>query len=447
MNHKKKLLALLILFSLILTSNSAKAAGEEFIAPGISAIQGIVTASTLVSVPTNDGPNSAKESQMTIFGYTIPIAMDTIAIAIVKHIIERMVDSTVDWINNGFEDNPAYATDPKQFFTNIADYTAGEFILGSDLAFLCSPFQTQIKLALINSRSNRNQFQCSLTEVVGNIDAFYDDFSVGGWDGWFVMTQNSANNPYGAYMDAKIELDSRIAEAVGIQSNQLDWNSGFLSWSECIVPDPYTGECLKRSPVVKTPGTVIESQLEGVLGTGLKQLELADEFDEMIGALVGALLEETVFGVKGLFADHGSVGSGPVTSPPPPPGTPPPPALTACVEQWYKDDITNYVGGWTSYINSIVNLGPMGPSGGGNTGYIGPLNYMMSGTYQESQSLAQLNLPGAVSRLQSLASAFDSFMRLLLNADDSISDSIQIDRTKVQLGNQVQTLLNLPTCP
>src|SRR3989344_9259989 len=61
--------------------------------------------------------------------------LDIAARAAAQAIIQRMVDSTVSWASSGFEGNPAYATDPKQYFADIADGVAGEFIGGSDLAF------------------------------------------------------------------------------------------------------------------------------------------------------------------------------------------------------------------------------------------------------------------------------------------------------------------------
>ena len=221
----------------------------------------------LPPIPVSDTAIRSKEVGITVFGVTLyGLTLDSIAMVVLKRVIESIMESTTEWVRSGFEGNPAYATDPKQFFLNVADYTAGEFIEGSDLNFLCSPFRTQIRLALASQYSNPRQFQCSLTEVVGNIEAFYDDFEQGGWDAWFSMTQKSANNPYGAYLDAKIELDSRVAEAVGLQDKQLEWNSGFFSWSPCIahkdtivgrkpnpedpdcppIPDIRQGECVLR---------------------------------------------------------------------------------------------------------------------------------------------------------------------------------------------------------
>lgn len=286
--------------------------------PGPANIQLVNPAGFMPTVPTSNPAYEAKETGISLFGVSVPISWDSLTIAIAKKFIERMVDSTVTWINSGRDGNPSFVTDPKQYFTDIADGVAGEFILGSDLNFLCSPFQANIRLSLTQQFHTPNPFQCTLTEVVGNIDNFYNDFSQGGWDAWFSMTQNSSNNPYGAYLEAKIELDSRIASAIGIEQEKLSWGNGFISWSDCIVPDPLTGECLKRGPI-KTPGIVLEGQLENVLGTGLRQLELADEFDELIGALLGQLLQGKIFNSSGLTSG-GSVASPGNNNNFPPPG-------------------------------------------------------------------------------------------------------------------------------
>ena len=328
----KKFLLVLALASLLIYPWQTKAQ-SEFIAPATSAI--IQGAERIPSVPTTDTVNAAKETRLSfsIFGVSInlPFGMDTIAIAIVKHSLERIVDSTTEWVSNGFNGNPAYVTNPKQYFADIADGTAGEFIYGSDLGFLCSPFQANIRLSLAQQYYQPRQFQCTLTGITGNIEDFYNDFSSGGWDSWFSMTQNPTNNPYGAYVEAKIELDSRIASAVGLKQSEYAVNDGFLSWADCLetnppayIDDPGTdgnlssrrpnpahvpgvadGACIKKGPV-KTPGSVIQGQLENVLGTGVRQLELADEFDELIGALLKQLLEKTVFGAQGLFNNDGS---------------------------------------------------------------------------------------------------------------------------------------------
>src|SRR3989344_1131541 len=156
-------------------------------------------------VPVSEWGIRSKEVGLTILGVTIPgLTWDSIAIAIAKIALEQILQATTDWVRRGFEGNPAYATDPAQFFTKIADNVAGEFIRGSELGFLCSPFQTKIRLALQQYYTQRRRFQCSVTGIISNLDAFYTDFSQGGWDGWFAMTQNDFGNPYGSYLQGKL---------------------------------------------------------------------------------------------------------------------------------------------------------------------------------------------------------------------------------------------------
>ncbi len=261
---------------------------------------------------------------------------DGFAMGIAQQMIDHMVQSTVKWAQSGFEGNPAYVTDPKTYFTDLADQTAGQFIKGSELSMLCSPFQTQIKLSLTQQYYESQPFQCTLTGVVGNIENFLEDFDQGGWEAWFSMTQNPTNNPYGAYLAAKIELDNRIANAVGLKQQELDWNQGFLSWSGCAaknedaefvdewnpeteeferIPNPNhvagkaAGECIERGPT-QTPGSTIKTQLDKVLPSGLDKLITAQHLDQLVSSFASGLLTRYVFGSKGLFASNSTTSSG-----------------------------------------------------------------------------------------------------------------------------------------
>jgi hypothetical protein len=341
----KKFTVALCIFSLVSVSFMPNISEAYFI-PNLPT----VPTDTVPPVPTSDSAIRNKEVGITIFGYTIPgVSWNSIAIGIAKKTIEKIVDSTTDWINSGFEGSPTYVTNPETYFTNIADQIAGDFIEGSNLGFLCSPFQAQIRLSLVNNyyKKPQTQYQCTWTGIKGNLENFYTDFSAGGWDGWFQMTQNPVNNPYDAYLTAKVDLDERVAKAVGLKKDEFNINSGFLSTRDCLqrngrpstqtisvggvnMPAPSTynpsyppGGCIQPGPI-KTPGKVIESQLEKTLGTGLTQLELADSFDELINALLGQLLTKSVFAAKGIFTSspekisggNGTVGGGTTESAP-----------------------------------------------------------------------------------------------------------------------------------
>ncbi len=228
-------------------------------------------------------------------------ALDKIGWAIANIIIQEMSHNIVNWINSGFDGNPAFVTDLGGFLTDISDRVAGSFIEGTELSLLCDPFQLQIRRALaINYNSTFGKtIECRLSNVVDNIDNFLaGDFGAGGWKGWYELTVQ--DNPYSRYLQASEKLDARIVNAKGRELKLLDWGNGFLSWKECGgsgATDPIsTANC----PIV-TPGKVIESQLNDTLDSGRNRLIVADEIDEIIGALLTQLTQQALSGSGGLF--------------------------------------------------------------------------------------------------------------------------------------------------
>ena len=248
---------------------------------------------------------------------------DTLAWLVVNLIIERMSASTVNWINTGFQGSPAYVTDPEAYFLDIGDKIAGQFILNDpDLNLLCGPIRAKIRLALSQNYMREPIYRCTLTDVVDNIDSFMNDFSQGGWDGFFELTQRTQNSPIGAYLQAENELDLQIATRQGTKRAELNWGQGFMSFNECeeygppvnaVVADSFdeNGLPIDRVPAntkpvclrekTNTPGSVISEQLNKQLGVGQDKLAAADEINEIVSALLNQLIGAVVGGIgKGL---------------------------------------------------------------------------------------------------------------------------------------------------
>src|SRR6185369_9942155 len=101
---------------------------------------------------------------------------------------------------------PSFVQNFNQYFANVADQAAGEFIKGSSLSFLCSPFAPQIKIAIAQRYANRNHAAtCSLTKVTNNINGFLRGaWGAGGWGGLLQLTTVPTNNPYGALAYAQV---------------------------------------------------------------------------------------------------------------------------------------------------------------------------------------------------------------------------------------------------
>ncbi len=235
--------------------------------------------------------------------------LDGIAFALINMILQQMSQSIISWINSGFQGSPTFIQDFGGFMTGIADRVAGDYIWGSDLNFLCSPFQLDIRLALdIQYKQTRNfaiQNQCTLSGVVGNMQNFMNgNFLSGGWNGWFSMTQTAANNPYGSILMASEQFSVKLSNSKGQEAKLLEFGKGFLSMKQCRGDANGDDYC-----EIVTPGTAIEGQLNASLDSGRQRIQVADEINEIIAALFSQLVSRAFSGIGGLLGLTGG-GSG-----------------------------------------------------------------------------------------------------------------------------------------
>lgn len=307
---KIKILSFLLVFSFAFSpifSLKSQAFFGGFVFDASNFVQNTMTAA-----------NTTISSVSGVARTTKDFALDALAWMVVNLIIERMAAQTVNWINSGFQGSPAFITDTGGFFQDLGDKVAGEFIFNHpNFNFLCGPISARVRLTLAQNYVQDNRvWRCTLTNVVSNIDNFMDDFSQGGWDGFFELTMRPQNNPIGAYLQAESELMARIFTRQETLNKELNWGKGVLSYKECLrrgpdqviqVPQPdgepteeiVQGECLEER--INTPGSVIESKLNSTLDSGRQRLQVADEINEIVGALLTQMTSQIVGGIgKGL---------------------------------------------------------------------------------------------------------------------------------------------------
>ena len=250
--------------------------------------------------------------------------LDCFARTVAHAALEQIARSTIQWINSGFNGSPSFVNNYDQFFTNVADKAAGQFLQGSALSFMCSPFKLQVKIAIAKSyaysRGQGTGGQCSLTSVVKNVNSFMNgDFSSGGWPGLLSFMGEPTNNPYGAFSAGSIGISLATANAVGSNALDLSLSGGFLSIKQpknCkVVPNrpadspgkiittlssegdtlpngqsaPTQFEVCDNTTV--TPGTAIAQVLDHTIGINTASLETAKYFDEILSALVSQLIQ------------------------------------------------------------------------------------------------------------------------------------------------------------
>lgn len=219
---------------------------------------------------------------------------------IARAAIDQITRSVVNWINSGFNGKPSFVTNFNQYFASVADQAAGEFIRGSSLSFLCSPFSAQIKIAIAQSYANRKGSaagSCSLNKVTGNINSFLNgNWGAGGWGGLLQLTMAPINNPYGAYGYAEISRDGAISRAQENARSGVS-ASGFISLQKC---DASKGQSVgKGNCQITTPGQIIHDSLSTALSEPIRGLNLAQNINDIINALVNQVMVKTIYGGLG----------------------------------------------------------------------------------------------------------------------------------------------------
>jgi hypothetical protein len=313
---------------------------------------------SLTAMTTATGVSATENTALglweTLKKYTFEAAMAGFAKKLALQLVQQFTQATVDWINSGFNGNPAYVADFNKFVTGeggVADAAMGDFFANSDLNFLCAPFQIQVKLALQlgYGAGLKNQIGCTLSGITRNVSNAINNASIGvnvnvsnftnngGWDSWLNMTLQPQNNPVGAYLIAKNALDAQIETAKGSATLELAAGQGALSFKRCTdvyadasgnengrsgeytansgnrphIPD---GKYLKNTEcTVKTPGSTITSML-GFKATSEGrvseiQAATANGIDSIVGALLNALITSAIKGIKAGVLDGNATAS------------------------------------------------------------------------------------------------------------------------------------------
>lgn len=242
--------------------------------------------------------------------------LNGIAYSLAKAQLAKMTQITVNWINSGFEGDPLYIRDRESYFQSIAD---GQLLsLVGPLASIQNqyiyPFGRSVARSLINSSKYNYETKASSTlykslKEGSTTQDFANDFSVGGWDGWFSLTQNDQNNPLGFGIMTSQELADRINKKQETATAELLEGKGFLSQKKCAEyavnkradgtnePDPTNNgtlgrECIRWETV--TPGSLIQDQASSSLTSSTRQLELADSLNESLSAVFQALVNQMI---------------------------------------------------------------------------------------------------------------------------------------------------------
>jgi len=330
--------------------------------PGVPQTVIIVNPEIIGGITTTAGA-SVTTATAAVEQSVISKILNGLAWTVAKLAVQSITRSMVNWINSGFDGSPAFVSDLTENLQLLGDAVAEDFFNNLDVVVenqtgfnIRSPFQDQIEDKIREEyylTSSSYGFGSRYAYTGGNVsddpNAFIrGDFSKGGFNAWLSTSRNPQNNPFGAYLLATNELTNRVNSASEKRKTELGWGNGFLSWRgncgtsgarlspfpDSLSQGPDTASLARdvtisadgtatlgpskpasakapKAPIslsqkddclgqrIKTPGSIIEDQLASTLGSGVRQLELADSINEIVNALLGQMVSQ-VAGAVGL---------------------------------------------------------------------------------------------------------------------------------------------------
>lgn len=269
-----------------------------------------------------------------------------------NQVIHRLVNQVITWVQGGGK--PQFITNWRDFLRDVGNDAVG-IAIQSIAPGICSPFAASVRLKLqplINPVFAPPT--CTLTQAVGNINAFHNDLRAGGWVG-FASGIEPTSNIMGSLFDAQITLGQQRNQAEKSSDSEGQGGKGFLPTRICLqymtgpLQPGQTRPCLEWENT--TPGGVVGDVVKkAVADSPIDHLVNVQDLEKLAAAVVDSFLNKLIAsGQNGLLGSSNRTGNptpnspslcsgltgqalldcqGAVNSAPPPPqGLPPPPPI------------------------------------------------------------------------------------------------------------------------
>ncbi len=251
---------------------------------------------------------SQAQAGISFFGVPVGISWDSVGYCFINAIIAYIADSTIAWINGGFNGNPAFLRNPTAFFKNLADREAGAFIgslvNGTLGVNACQPIKIEVAIGLANQYggggSKGSGTQCTLSQIMKTQQGFQAFVkgapAAANWSNFYSVSQNLQNNKQGLYILSVDSIDLSVKQKQNTIQVGIGQNNGFLSYEKCgdwKEDKDASGKVIGESKdcEVVTPGKTIADAASKITGIGLDRTILATKFDQVISALVNQLVK------------------------------------------------------------------------------------------------------------------------------------------------------------
>lgn len=151
---------------------------------------------------------------------------------IVKAMVNEINKQTVAWIQGS--GSPKFVSDWQGFLKDSVMEGVNQTISQSQLADLCTPFAFQLRIAMIpETRPVSQKAKCSISDIVANVEDFYQNFENGGWLAYGASIKPE-NNLYMQLVMFDDDMKARSTLSEEKRTQEAAAGSGFLSVSTCL---------------------------------------------------------------------------------------------------------------------------------------------------------------------------------------------------------------------
>lgn len=196
-----------------------------------------------------------------------------------RQLLNQIVQQIINWVGGG--GTPKFITDFEGFFRDAFNFGLQNALIELDLLnTVCTPFRdiTLYNISLSAAPSARATVSCPNLGI--NSPGFYNNFRVGGWEGYLASYLPEGNFYWDALL-ADVAITERSSAQAGAAEAESIAAQGYESRKDCVT-DPGDGSVACR---VTTPGT-----------------NLADIVDRAIAAPIDFLVNSQASGLAGLVS-------------------------------------------------------------------------------------------------------------------------------------------------
>lgn len=236
-----------------------------------------------VYVPVNDAAVTLNT------GYLVykECVLDAVARKIAENATGEFSRQNLNAIATGRNGDAQFVRNERAELVPQEDIILVNSVRAASISGLCPAFRTSVQGSTARAYMQRRNspstiFTCTLP--TGNTGSFWDTLAA---------LREPQNNPYGAQMIIEDQIRRTIAYNEFNQRQRWQRSNGFYD----TVDDP-------EDPLgarIITPGFIVAQSLSQILGSGFRQLENANEIDQVVSNLFGGLTTQLVSDTRGLI--------------------------------------------------------------------------------------------------------------------------------------------------